>query len=131
MPKFSKRSLDKLETCHPDLQKLFKEVVKSFDCTVLCGYRGKEEQDKAYRDGNSKVQYPNGKHNRRPSNAVDVAPYPIDWNDKFRFYYFAGFVMGIAKQLGLSIRYGGDWDRDTDLKDNKFDDLVHFELRKP
>jgi len=31
--------------------------------------------------------------------------------------------------MGLKIRWGGDWDMDTQTKDNKFDDLVHFELR--
>ena len=30
----------------------------------------------------------------------------------------------------LKIRWGGDWDMDTQTKDNKFDDLVHFELKK-
>jgi hypothetical protein len=28
----------------------------------------------------------------------------------------------------LKLRWGGDWDMDTEVKDNKFDDLVHFEL---
>jgi len=63
-----------------------------------------------------------------PSLAVDVAPYPIDWNDRERFCYFAGYVKGIAKSLGTELRWGGDWDRDTQVKDNNFDDLPHFEL---
>jgi peptidoglycan L-alanyl-D-glutamate endopeptidase CwlK len=37
--------------------------------------------------------------------------------------------LGVASQMGLKIRWGGDWDMDTQTKDNKFDDLVHFELR--
>jgi hypothetical protein len=41
---------------------------------------------------------------------------------------FAGFVIGTAALMGISIRWGGDWDRDTYTKDNSFDDLVHFEL---
>ena len=36
--------------------------------------------------------------------------------------------MGIATQLGLSFRWGGDWDRDTEVNDNAFDDLVHYEI---
>ena len=62
--------------------------------------------------------------------AVDVAPYPIDWEDRDRFHYFGGYVLGIAKSLGLNIRWGGDWDQDTQTKDNKFDDLVHFEIKE-
>jgi len=88
----------------------------------------------AYNAGRSKVKWPNGKHNKRPSMAVDVVPYPIDWQDRDRFHYFAGYVMGVADMLhaeGLinhRLRWGGDWDRDTQVKDNGFDDLVHFEL---
>ena len=70
-----------------------------------------------------------GLSNANPSRAVDVAPYPIDWSDRERFTYFAGFVKGIASQMGIDIIWGGDWDNDTDLKDNGFDDLVHFELK--
>jgi peptidoglycan LD-endopeptidase CwlK len=134
MPKFSEGSIDKLVTCHRDLQTLFMEVIKYFDCTVLEGFRDKDEQNKAFAEGKSKLQWPNGNHNQLPSRAVDVAPFPINWNDRERFYFFAGRVLGIADMLKAqgkmthSIRYGGDWNSDTQLKDNKFDDLVHFEI---
>tara|TARA_R100000664_G_scaffold29136_1_gene40806 strand:+ start:264 stop:656 length:393 start_codon:yes stop_codon:yes gene_type:complete len=129
MPSFSDTSKKRLSTCDEKLQTLFNEVVKHFDCSVLCGHRGEEEQNKAYKAGNSQKQFPYGKHNKLPSNAVDVAPYPLDWDDRERFQYFAGFVLGTAKQLNIDIRYGGDWDGDNDLKDNEFDDLVHFEIK--
>jgi|TARA_Y100000310_G_scaffold336494_1_gene421176 peptidoglycan L-alanyl-D-glutamate endopeptidase CwlK len=130
VPKFGKRSKKRLNTCAVPLQKLFKEVVKEFDCSVIIGYRGRTDQDKAFNSGHSKVKWPDGKHNRNPSYAVDVAPYPINWKDKERFIYFAGYVKGVAYSMGISIRWGGDWDNDTKLSDNKFNDLVHFEIRK-
>ena len=129
MPKFSKKSKEKLNTCEKDIQILFNEVVKEFDCTIVCGHRGEEAQNEAFERGNSKVKYPNGRHNANPSRAVDVAPYPIDWTDRERFTYFAGYVKGVASQMGIGLIWGGDWDGDTDLKDNAFDDLVHFELK--
>ena len=52
------------------LQNLFNEVIKDRDCTILCGYRGKEEQEKAVSEGNSKLHYPHSKHNYNPSCAV-------------------------------------------------------------
>lgn len=70
------------------------------------------------------------KHLALPSRAVDVAPYPINWGDKKRFYHFAGYVQGLAAQLGISLRWGGDWDGDNDLNDQTFFDLVHFELKE-
>ena len=129
MPKFGKTSKRRLKTCEKDLQDLFSEVVKYFDCSVLVGYRGRNEQDNAYESGHSKVKWPNGKHNKKPSFAVDVAPYPVDWEDRERFIYFGGFVKGCAFRMGISLRWGGDWDNDTQLSDNNFDDLVHFELK--
>lgn len=133
MPTFGKSSQEKLATCHPDLQRLFNEVIKYFDCTVTCGFRNQKDQDAAYAAGKSEKKWPYGKHNSTPSMAVDVAPYnapsnPIDWSDASRFYYFAGWVMGIAKMMGIKIRYGGDFNMNTQVKDEKFKDLPHFEL---
>lgn len=128
MPTFGAKSLANLTTCDLRLQRLFLEVVKHFDCTVTCGYRGQVEQEAAFVAGNSKLHFPNGNHNKLPSYAVDVYPYPVDMADIKRFYYFAGFVLGIASQMGIKIRTGCDWNNNTQVKDNIFNDLVHFEV---
>lgn len=132
MPSFSKRSKDRLATCHPELQLLFEEVVKVYDCSVLCGHRTEEEQNEAYESGNSQLQWPDGKHNSYPSNAVDVAPYisgvGIDWENTAQFYHFAGYVQGVAESMGITIRCGCDWNMNRDVSDQTFDDLVHFEI---
>lgn len=127
MPKFSKRSNDRLDSCHPDLQRLFRTVIMVTDCTVLEGHRSLARQAELLASGKSKVR--RSKHNERPSLAVDVAPYPIDWEDTERFVAFGEMVIETAKQLGISLRWGGDWDGDGDRSDQTFDDLVHFELR--
>lgn len=134
MPTFSNTSLEKLKTCHPDLQILFKEVIKHHDCMVSEGYRDKEAQDKAFAEGKSQKKFPFGNHNKMPSTAVDVYPYPVQMKNKPRFYWFAGFVLGVAEMLYMQgkishrIRYGGDWDGDKDIDDQTFNDLVHFEI---
>lgn len=128
MPAFGKDSQEKLATCDPRLQKVFNEVIKHFDCTVIEGHRGEAAQNKAFAEGKSKLKYPQGKHNKTPSLAADVLPYPIDWNDTNRMRYFAGFVVGIAATMGIKLRWGGDWNQNTELKDNSFNDLPHFEL---
>lgn len=128
MNSFSKTSEERLKTCHSDLQRLFNEVIKHYDCTVLCGHRGKEEQDEAVRTGNSKLKWPDSKHNQLLSLACDVVPYPISWSDKARFMHFAGFVQGIAKSMGIKIRWGGDWSQDFNFKNDSFVDFPHFEL---
>lgn len=128
MPSFSKRSRRHLDSCHPALQTILLDVVRHFDCTVLVGHRGRKAQNEAFRTGHSKLDFPNSKHNVTPSLAVDVVPYPIDWSDTQRMNYFAGHVMMVAAVHGVRLRWGGDWDRDTQVKDNGFDDLAHFEI---
>ena len=128
MASFSARSRAKLDPCHEDLRQVFMVVVQYFDCTILEGHRGEERQNFLEESGQSKVRYPDGKHNSTPSNAVDVAPYPIDWEDRERFVLFAGFVLGVARAQGIKLRWGGDWSMDWTTKDNTFFDGPHFEL---
>lgn len=47
-----------------------------------------------------------------------------------RFYYFGGYVLGRADERGLKLRWGGDWDSDREIRDQNFDDTVHFELAR-
>ncbi len=129
MPQFSPLSLQRLAECDPRLQQLFKEVIKHFDCMVTCGHRNQSDQHAAFIAGKSKLDWPEGNHNASPSLAVDVWPYPYDEKDLARIRYFAGFVMGTAVQLGLEVRWGGDWDQDTQVNDQTFNDLVHFEVK--
>ncbi len=135
MPKFSQSSFSKLSTCHQDLQALFYEVIKYVDCTILEGYRNQEDQEAAFAKGNTKLHYPHGKHNHQPSMAVDVIPYPVNFEDELRGVWFGGYVMGIAQKLKdegkmtHSIRWGGSWDGLSELNTaHMLNDLVHFEL---
>lgn len=128
MPQFGKRSTEKLSTAHPDLQRLFNEVIKHVDCAVIEGHRGEAAQNEAVKHGMSKLKWPDSPHNKQPSQAVDVCPYPVDWTNFKAFYHFAGFVRGVAAQMGIKIRWGGDWDSDFDIADQRFFDLPHFEL---
>ncbi len=128
MPSFSGRSRMKLQTCHEDLQQVFDAVVQYFDCTILEGRRGEERQNFLFDSGQSKVRWPDGKHNASPSMAVDVAPYPIDWEDRERFVLFAGFVLGVARAQGIRLRWGGDWDMNWDSSETSFFDAPHYEL---
>lgn len=137
MPNFSQRSLGHLHTCHPDLVVLFKAVIKRYDCTVLEGQRTEERQRELVRTGKSKTMA--SKHLAEPlSMAVDVVPYPVEWNrqGQERMRHFAGFVFGVASQLGITgLRWGGDWDGDVwtsrdGLRDQSFMDLPHYELNR-
>jgi peptidoglycan L-alanyl-D-glutamate endopeptidase CwlK len=152
MGRYSENSLKIIETIHPDLQVLFQEVVKVFDNTPTSGHRTPEHQFELFKEGRTLIDgawivtnadnvlttvdgiTKLSKHNLTPSEALDVIPYPINGKDYLRVYHFAGWVLGIAIRLKIegkithSIRWGGDWDSDTEVQDNTFNDLCHFEI---
>ncbi len=128
MPSYGARSRANLAEAHPALQAVFNAVIPHFDHAVIEGHRGQAEQDAAFHSGKSKLRFPQSKHNRTPSLAIDACPWPVDWNDHRRFYLFAGFVLATAAALGVRLRWGGDWDGDLAWKDQSFHDLPHFEL---
>lgn len=150
MPSYSVKSEEQLDTCAGPLQRLFHEVIRFWDNKILEGKRSLEQQRENVEKGVSKTMH--SKHvfpAAEPSLAVDVVPYPLKWpqldlvkqlkgsdqkalwreiKDLCRFYYFSGYVLGTADQMGIKIRHGGDWDGDRDIHDQNFDDLPHFEL---
>jgi len=123
-----KHSLALLATCDAELVRLVEAVAADIDArpglhvhdvTVVCGHRGKADQDAAYARGASKLRWPHSAHNSYPSLAVDLAPYPIDWTARGR----AGFeelrirVHAVAEDLGIPLRADISWD------------LPHYQLR--
>jgi peptidoglycan L-alanyl-D-glutamate endopeptidase CwlK len=128
MYKFSRISESRLSTCDERLQLILRKAIQIYDFSVLEGYRDEATQNKYFAEGKSKLKYPNGKHNSNPSKAVDIAPFPIDWADRERFFLLAGLIIAIGAENGIKIRWGGAWSGLAALKSNKFDDLVHFEI---
>lgn len=127
MFKFSKRSINNLATADKKLQLLFREVIKEIDCTVISGHRTPEEQFELFKKGRERVdgwwtvtdkskvvtnldgKTKKSKHNYYPSKAVDVVPYPLDWNDIDSFKQLASVVKDKALELGIDVEWGGDW----------------------
>lgn len=130
MPVFGEASKAKLATCHPDLQKVLNEAIKHVNFSVTCGHRGQAEQDKAFAEGKSQIKFPSGKHNKLPSLAVDVAPYPCDWNDECAFIWLNGFICGVAANMGINLRSGVDWDGDLNVKEHSLIDGPHVEIKE-
>lgn len=145
MSKLSPLSLSRLVDVDIRLIDVIQITHKALPVVVIEGHRGQEAQTKAFSEGKSKLPWPQGKHNKKPSFAVDIAPdsipgaeEKINWDvdpktlsgraNRARFYYLAGYMLATADSLGTKLRWGGDWDRDTFFDDQTFDDLVHFEI---
>ena len=153
MYKFSKTSLDRLSSCHPDLQLICNEGIEFIDFSVVQGHRNKEQQDRLY-PRFTKVKYPNSKHNSKPSRAVDVCPFIQPFGvitghpqnienimivskrskrevEDFIVKAYArlmGQLERIAYDNDIKVRLGMDWSMNYNMLDQTFHDLGHIEL---
>lgn len=131
--KFGKTSQMKLYTVHPDLEIIMGDALDTgiMDFSIIEGHRRQVEQNKYYDLGKSRVKFPDGKHNKIPSKAVDAAPFingKVSWN-RLHCCVLAGIILACAAKRGIKLRWGGNWDMDGEpITDQDFQDLVHFEL---
>jgi peptidoglycan L-alanyl-D-glutamate endopeptidase CwlK len=140
--KFSKKSLDNLVGVHPALCDVVQSALLSgiMDFRVAEGLRTKERQAELVASGASKTM--NSKHLIQPDgsgHAVDLYPCPIDmvlvnngvWKEIIRFGVLAGIMKQCAKEVGVTLVWGGDFDSDGETLDQKFMDTMHFQLELP
>ncbi|MFZ7136619.1 M15 family metallopeptidase [Avibacterium avium] len=124
--KFSQRSEESLKGVHQDLVKVVRRALQlsSVDFTVIEGVRSKAKQKRLFAQGASKTM-----HSRHlTGHAVDIVPYPLDWQDKARFQKISQAMFHAAKELNIPIRWGGDWNQNGKTEDERFYDGPHFEL---
>lgn len=126
--KLSASSQAKLNQVRMDLRRVCAKAFETlpFDVTVIEGLRSQKRQAELYEKGATKVM--TSRH--MSGNAVDLAPYPIDWNDTERFRILAHHMFAAAKELGITIRWGGNWSRidENQKPPSSFVDMPHFEL---
>ena len=116
--KLGKRSLQSLSGVHPDMVAVVKLAITitEQDFTVIEGIRNINRQRELYKAGKSTTM--NSRH--ITGHAVDMVPWPVDWNDLERFEVMSEAMKTAAEELEISIVWGGDW--------KSFYDAPHFEL---
>lgn len=123
--KWGKSSLNNLKSCDKRLQDMANMMLarSDFDLTITCGFRGEQEQNDAFLRGASKARFGQSKHNTMPSQAIDICPYPINWdtNDR-RWQEMALNAMWCAGKLGFEITWGGSF--------KSICDKPHFEIKE-
>lgn len=120
-------------------QSLSKVVEKAaeyapFDVQVLEGVRTVERQKELFAIGRTKpgkvvTWTMASKH--LTGEAVDLAPIinkAIPWDDEAKFLELGTAMFKAAKELGVKIRWGYDWDQDGKLRERGESDGPHFEL---
>jgi peptidoglycan L-alanyl-D-glutamate endopeptidase CwlK len=137
---WSKSSQAKLDSCCRELQLIADKALAYgvIDIKIVHGYRGEQEQNDLYHQtppATAKL-FPYSKHNHETegepdSLAVDFAPVvngTIHWRDTHSFALVAGLLMAAARELGFTLRWGGDWDRDGQTTDQTLMDYGHVEV---
>ena len=114
------RSLNSLSGVHPDMVAVVEKAITitGVDFSVIEGLRSAERQRHLLDEGKSTTM--NSRH--ITGHAVDMVPYPVDWNDLERFEIMAKAMKEAADELSVSIVWGGDW--------KSFYDAPHFELNR-
>lgn len=124
--KLSTASEEKLAGVHPDLVKVVRRALtlSPVDFKVIEGVRTLARQKELFEKKATKTM--NSRH--LTGHAVDLVPLPLDWNNRQAFESVAKAMQQAAKQLGIAIRWGGDWNMNGSSTDEKFYDGPHFEL---
>lgn len=111
---WGKKSKDLLATCDKRLQLIANQMIakSNFDLTITCGYRGEEEQEKAFAEGKSKAHFGQSKHNSFPSKAMDIMPCsPVIWDTKnYRWWEMIALAYEVARKNNIKIRSGAFFD---------------------
>ena len=131
----SQKSLDKMNGVDERLQRVVKRAIQltKQDFMVLEGVRTIDQCMINYGKGRTAAQcvakgvpaqYANPKaakvtwlndpfaSKHVSGKAVDLVPYPVDWNDLKKFDAIAQAMLQASKELGIAIRWGADWDGD-------------------
>ena len=129
MAEFDAGSKARLAMAHPLLQKLMNAAIQQSAFVILDSQRGRAAQELAFTQKRTKVHFGSSAHNWSPSIALDIAPLPINWKNIKPFMVLQMEIIGpLAKELGIPIRQGCDWNMDGKTTDEKFVDLPHVEL---
>ena len=143
--KWGERSLRVLAELEPDLRVIMGDALRmcEIDFGLVDGARTIEEQRQYFKEGKSKVNpdayatpaelYKAAKHIVGPgmpkSRAVDIViGVPGKAYDISHLCYVAGIIMACARVRGITIRWGGNFDRDNEILEQPFVDSVHFEI---
>lgn len=102
------------------LRTLVRYVGVVADVQITDTFRSMEAQQIAFDTGKSHARPGQSPHNFNPSLAVDMVPHPIDWNNRDAFVALATLTKKLARQNGISITWGGDFQHLVDMP--------HYEL---
>jgi peptidoglycan L-alanyl-D-glutamate endopeptidase CwlK len=153
MFQLSARSRERLKGVHPDLVRVVELAIglSMQDFSVLEGVRSRPRQAALYGQGRTRAELQErgvnpdlaqptlpkvtwtlrSNHFAGPDGlgrAVDLVPYPVDWNDTTKFDQIAHAMLGAAERLGIDLRWGADWDMDGRPRERGESDSPHFEL---
>lgn len=153
MPQFGSQSTARLQGVHPRFIAVLRRAIEisPLDWMILEGVRSNARQHQLYGQGRSQAELKAKGVNpilSKPEmpkvtwtltsnhfvqkdgfgRAVDVVPYPVDWNTSSKFDAIAASIFKAADELGEEVRWGADWDQDGNPRERGETDSPHFEI---
>ena len=139
----SKRSMNSLAGVNPKLREVVIRAIQltEQDFVVTQGLRTREDMKVNYGMGRTvaqlavhgieakyakpkerKVTFLNNPFasNHRNGNAVDIYPYPVDYDTPSKYAKINEAIQKASKELGVTVTWGGTW---------KAKDLPHYEVK--
>ena len=131
--KLGKTSLARLQGVDETLVNVVKRAIEisEVDFTVMEGVRTLERQRELYAQGRTapgKIVTWTMKSRHIEGKAVDLVPYPLDWNDLEKFNKIKDAMLQAARELDVNLRWGADWDGDGKYREKGEYDSPHFEI---
>lgn len=147
------KSKSMLAGVHPDLVRVVERAIEltAQDFMVLEGVRTEKRQRELYGQGRTagelraagvdstlarpelqKVTWTLKSNHFKQADgyghAVDLVPYPLDWNTIAKFDAIADAMFKAAEDVGVRLRWGADWNQNGKRRERGETDSPHFEL---
>ena len=131
--KLGKTSLARLQGVDEMLVNVVKRAIEisEVDFTVMEGVRTLERQRELYAQGRTapgKIVTWTMKSRHIEGKAVDLVPYPLDWNDLDKFNKIKDAMFQAARELDVNLRWGADWNSNGEYREKGEYDSPHFEI---
>jgi len=133
--KLSERSLERAKDVNPKLINLILLAIRrtpiDFGVAWMGGKRTAEEQNQLFKEGYSQCDGYEKLSKHQSGDAIDLNIFVGSKlvENKEMLCVVAGVMFSCANEMNINLIWGLDWNSNGDIRDNKFNDMYHFEIK--
>jgi peptidoglycan L-alanyl-D-glutamate endopeptidase CwlK len=133
--KLSERSLERARDVNPKLINLILLAIRrtpiDFGVAWMGGKRTAEEQNQLFKEHYSQCDGYEKLSKHQSGDAIDLNIFVGSKlvENKEMLCVVAGVMFSCANEMNINLIWGLDWNSNGDIRDNKFNDMYHFEIK--